>query len=242
MSHKTSAPKLHSKRVEGTTNQFACLGSTDTEQPEQDVQMGGGAEVITDTPVDEMNAPQTELDEEYKSSNDGPEDDEVTQKVMPTAEGELIEAELPKELLDPEYEKFMYPNSSKVVHGDLRGQDLPRYNLLQTDKSNKIDKTAPVKITFRSNSEVLFTAGALRAAQVDKLGVEEGEVYESRKVGVPVKLHWIMHSQLQGFVLQVDRSAAGDKSSEVTVHFHVNNILAAKEGDKLGLPIKQVRP
>jgi hypothetical protein len=106
--------------------------------------------------------------------------------------------------------------------------------------STKFNKPAPVKMTFHSGGNVLFTAGASKATRTDTIG--EGEVTGAQKVGVQVKLHWIMHSQLLGFVLHIDRSAAGDKSSEVTAHFHVNNILMAKEGDMLGLPVKQVRP
>jgi hypothetical protein len=193
--------------------------------------------MITDNFFDGVYAPMTRMDPDYESSDDEVDGEaaaeKATQIVRPSAEREVIQSELPKELLDPTWEEFMYPDSIKVVHSDVRGQDAPRKKSLETDKTNKIDKPAPVKMTFRSNGNVLFTAGAVRAIGTDTL--EEGEVTEAQKVGVPVKLRWIMHSQLQGFVLNVDRSAAGDKSSKVTVHFHVNNILATKDRDKLGL-------
>lgn len=198
----------------------ASTGAVDN--GEDDVQ------IITDKSDHERNAPEPHVD----SADDEDEEavaqepaDEALQVVFPTQDNELIEDQLPHKLLDPEGERSMYPRSMQIVHSDLRGRDAPRNSLLQAGNFNKIYKPAPVQVTFRGSAGILFTAGALKASQT--AAAEEGEV-NAKKAGVPLKLHWVMHSQLQGFVLHVDRFAAGDKSSEATVHFHINNILAVK--------------
>ena len=157
--------------------------------------------------------------------------------IRPLKVRETIENRLPKTLAKTD--DCLYPESTAVWHTQSRGHDAPPAALLNL---KQITATrADVMMTFRQSDKIMFTAGALRGIPVQDNVAADGEktaaaatksktkAKETLGNYHPVKLSWIMNSQVPGFTLSVVRRDPrhGDREGDnepVTVRFHVNNM------------------
>jgi hypothetical protein len=70
MSSQHFTRKLHYKRSEAVTSSLASLGGTQVGSDTATEGDQGQAKIITDEPIEEMNAPMTQMDPPYESSDD----------------------------------------------------------------------------------------------------------------------------------------------------------------------------
>jgi hypothetical protein len=191
-------------------------------------------------------------------------DQEAETTVVPSAfrpllNGEVIEDKLPATLADTD--DWMYAKETAIWHQQTGGRDEPSPAQLKTTKNSATKSN--VAITFRDRNQIMFTAGSLKALDnkqdADSMDVDSNDGKGKAKANVedptpaeahaaasapktkdpkdnyhPVKVHWILNSQVPGFYLSVNRRAVkvGDSEDDnvpVTVHFHVNNMVSKKD-------------
>jgi hypothetical protein len=169
--------------------------------------------------------------------------------LRPLRVGETIVDRLPEVLA--KVDDCLYPDSTATWHAQSGGRDTPPSALLGLKRVTVT--RANVMMTFRQSEKIMFTAGALKGIPVQKQDGGDGnaasptpaeaaaaatesklKTMETMVSYHPVKVSWIMNSQVPGFTLSVIRRASrrGDREGDnepVTVHLHVNNMVVRKD-------------
>ena len=168
--------------------------------------------------------------------------------LRPLKVGETIVDRLPDVLA--KVDDCLYPDSTATWHAQSGGRDTPPSDLLGVKRVTVT--RANVMMTFRQSEKIMFTAGALKGIPVQNDGGDgnaagptpaeaaaaatESKLKTKETLGSyhPVKVSWIMNSQVPGFTLSVIRRAPrrGDREGDnepVTVHLHVNNMVVRKD-------------
>jgi len=191
--------------------------------------------------------------------------------IRPLQAGELIEKDLPAAIADTN--TWMYPASTAMWHTQTGGRDEPSPNLLKNARFKATKANVAItfrdhnQILFTSGSlrplsnqedadsmdlDTDNTKGgkgkgpALDPTPAEAAAAESAskdKARESKDKYHPVRLHWILNSQVPGFYLSVNRRASKDSESDdddntpVTVHFHVNNMKVKKAENKPDLRV-----
>ncbi|SMR59030.1 unnamed protein product [Zymoseptoria tritici ST99CH_1E4] len=124
--------------------------------------------------------------------------------------GEIVLKELPRDMMLPASENWLYPSDATQVYNVYRGSDAPRAEHMviydaEGNKKGSLTKSSKVFLFFNDHK---VGVGALTG-----------------KPGLLVKLQWILHSQVPGFFLTIER---GNGRGTVQVRVHVNSMTRAE--------------